>query len=646
MPALRLDYRRKPHPDGLNELTLLRQWRYLLPYTLHSRPTVVLHFHKERVLIRSLSILYRSEHDLARLPQDILSHPADRMLIQVFSGILEEDRIKELLDQLKSRFPGAPILGTTTAGEILDGKSLDNSTVLGITCFENSRVRSSLVAQNDDLPAAGRALGISLGQPDTKVVIAFGCGIKDKRTLFAQSLLDALRQQLPGAALAGGQAGDNGRGTHTLVFTDEGIAGEGVAAVSIAGADLIANNAYTLSWVPIGKKMTITHAQGSRVYAIDGQTPYDIYSHYLGKEVADGLPLSAAEFSLMIERDGVLLAIHATGVNPDGSIDYIHNFNVGEQLRFGHCHTGLIGRGAQRLCAELSAQPAETAFVYSCVSRKWILGADVLVELALIDCVAPSTGFFSYGEFFGRPHCKPVFLSQTLTVLCLAEGNAKTRREGILDTRSEPEKAASRQFKTMRVLHRLVETSTREIETTNRELAGLAQKDFLTGLANRRLFEERLALEIKLFARSGNQLSLIMLDVDHFKCYNDTYGHVMGDNCLRGVGQVLREVVQRSSDLVARYGGEEFAVILPDIAHARAMLLADTVRQGIERLSIQHSASATSHRVTASLGVVTVSLDKTSDSADIVSLADEQLYLAKESGRNQVRGLDRTISAK
>lgn len=168
--------------------------------------------------------------------------------------------------------------------------------------------------------------------------------------------------------------------------------------------------------------------------------------------------------------------------------------------------------------------------------------------------------------------------------------------------------------------------------------------DFLTGLANRRLFEERLALEIMLLARSGNLLSLIMLDVDHFKHYNDTYGHVMGDDCLRAIGQVLKDVAQRSSDLAARYGGEEFAVVLPDIPHGGAMRLADTIRLAIELLNIRHSASATSDRVTASFGVVTVSLDKTSNSACIVALADKQLYLAKKGGRNQVLGLDQTVS--
>lgn len=605
---------------------------------------MVLHFQKESVVIRSLSILYRNENDLAGLPQDILAHAPGKMLIQVFSGVLDDDRIERLLDQLKARFPSAAILGTTTAGEVFEGRSLDDSIVLNISCFEHSTVRSSLATQNDDLPEAGRLLGINLKQPDTKVVIAFSCGIKDKRTVLAQPLLEALRQQLPEATIAGGQAADNGRGTRTLVFTDQGITDQGVAAVSIAGADLIANNAYTLSWVPIGKTLTITRAEGARVFAIDGQTPYDIYSYYLGQEVADGLPLSAAEFSLMIERDGVLMAIHATGVNADGSVDYIQNFTTGEQLRFGHCHAGLVGLGAQRLCEELSAQPAETAFVYSCVSRKWILGADVLVELAPVNGVAPSTGFFSYGEFFGRPYEKPRLLSQTLTVLCLAEGKGHSRRDEIIDGKPEAVNAASRQFKTMRVLHRLVETTARDVETMNQELAGLARKDFLTGLANRRLFDDRLALEIKRITRAGKLLSLIMLDVDHFKHYNDTYGHVMGDNCLRAVGEVLKDVAQRSSDLAARYGGEEFAVILPDIPHDGAMRLADTIRLAIELLDIRHSASATSQRVTASFGVVTVSLDKSSDSDGIVALADKQLYLAKEGGRNQVLGLNQSVS--
>lgn len=591
-------------------------------------------------MIRSQTIQYRDEVDLAGLPESILRHPRDRMLIQVFSGELEDDAILRLINRLGSVFPGAAVLGTTTAGEIVEGQSLDQSVTITFTCFSQASIRCALVTQNDDLAAAGEQLAKRLAQPAARAIIVFGCGIKDKRTIFAEPMLEALHAGIPEAIIAGGQAGDNGKGVRTLVFTTEGMTDCGFAAVSLAGEGLVARNAYTLSWVPIGKQLTITRAEGSRVFAIDGRPPYEIYSHYLGQEVADGLPLSAADFPLMIERDGVLMAIHATGVNPDGSFDYIHNFHNGEQLRFGYCHAGLLALGAEQLHGELGQCGAQAAFIYSCVSRKWILGADILVELAPIDALAPSAGFFCYGEYFCRPHGKPLFLSQTLTVLCLSEPDAEIRTPGPARQLPGLTDLESRQFRTMRVLHRLVETAAREIESMNRELAGLARRDSLTGLHNRRMFDEQLAREIRRLGRSGQPLSLVMLDVDHFKPFNDTYGHVMGDDCLREVGQVLLGIAKRSNDLAARYGGEEFAIILPETGHGIAMALAEEIRRAVEELAIPHRSSPTAHRLTVSLGVVTAGFDSAQDVENIVSRCDRQLYGAKESGRNRVCGLD------
>jgi len=586
-------------------------------------------------VIRSFNFLYAEADDLLRLPEEVLSWPRERLLIQVFSGVLDEARIEELIRGLNRVLPGCSVLGTTTAGEIMDGQALENTIVLCFTCFERSTVRVCLAGQNDDLDLAGREIGAQLRQADTQAVILLGCGIRNGKTIFAEALLDAVRREIPEAVIAGGQAGDNGLGRRTLVFTGEGVTDRGVAAASLAGPELSAFNTYTLSWVPIGKKMYITQVEGSRVYAIDGKPPYEIYCHYLGQDVADGLPLAAADFPLMLERDGVLMAIHATGVNPDGSFEYIHNFHAGEELRFGYCHAGLLALGAGKLREEVTPMGAEAIFIYSCVSRKWILGTDVMVELQPIGELAPSAGFFCYGEFFGRPQSRPLFLSQTLTVLGLSEkgGAAQTA-----EVRPIPEisKQMSTQFKTMRVLHRLIETSAREIEAMNEELANLARRDSLTGLANRRLFDERLVREMKRHSRSKAPLSLIMLDLDRFKEYNDTYGHVLGDNCLRAVSEVLKTVLKRASDLAARYGGEEFAIILPDTSHKAASLMAEELRLGIEELRIPHNRSDASPWMTASLGVVTAHFAKDSEPEAFIDKADRQLYLAKSRGRNQV----------
>ncbi len=333
------------------------------------------------------------------------------------------------------------------------------------------------------------------------------------------------------------------------------------------------------------------------------------------------------------------MAIHAIGINDDGSFDYIHSFHAGEQLQFGVCHAGLLALGARETYQSLRAHPAEVAFIYSCVSRRWILGVDVHVEISPIADLAPTAGFFSYGEYFTRPTGTCMFFSQTMTVLTLAEpdGAPAPLRSGRLPQALTEEE--SKQLKTLRVLHRLVETSAREIESMNLRLAEIASRDSLTGLANRRQFDRALTAEITRAQRSKEPLSLIMMDVDHFKAFNDTYGHVSGDACLRAVATILKEVPRRPADTVARYGGEEFACILPDTDLAGAMAVAEKIREAVLDLHLPHDASAAADWVTLSLGVLTV---KTCDDRllpeEMVRLADEQLYEAKSAGRNRVLG--------
>ncbi|MDR3586331.1 MAG: diguanylate cyclase [Desulfosporosinus sp.] len=160
--------------------------------------------------------------------------------------------------------------------------------------------------------------------------------------------------------------------------------------------------------------------------------------------------------------------------------------------------------------------------------------------------------------------------------------------------------------------------------------------DSLTGLANRRYFDEALRTEFHRSKRSGSALSLIMLDVDHFKKFNDSYGHLAGDDCLRQIGSTLTAIVGRVPDIVARYGGEEFVVILPETEDNGAETLAERIRKAVEELAIPHSASDFAKYVTVSLGIVTVHTTGLTSPEQIVALADEALYCAKKRGRNQV----------
>ena len=590
-------------------------------------------------MITSINVLYSQPSDLLEVKQRFPNHPAEQTLIQVFSGQIEKHQIETLLNELKHAFQETPIIGTTTAGEIFDSQISDNTIVINISFFDSTTVQTTLVERNNDLGLMGKSLARDLAATKPQAAIVFSCSLKDGRTIDVSPILNALYQELPQTIIAGGQAGDNGNGVISYVFNEQGIVEYGAVAASLSGTYLSVNNSYNLSWVPIGKKLTINKAKGSRIYSIDEQSPLDLYHHYLGQEVVDGLPLTAADFPLVMERDGILMAMHPLGVNDDGSFDYIHSFHPGEQVQFGFCHSGLLQLAAKKTFEELNKHPVQATFIYSCVSRKWILDRDISVEIAPIANLAPTAGFFAYGEYFTHPLGKCLLFSQTMTILTLAELDDAAISTVVNEVKPFIVDEESKQIKTLRALHRLVETSAKEIETANQQLAEMAHKDGLTGISNRRYFDQKLLDELKRAKRSRTPLSLILLDVDHFKLYNDTYGHVEGDCCLRIVASMLEKVPERASDFVARYGGEEFVCILPDTNFAGAMLLAEKIRQNIVELAIPHVTSKVSNHLTVSVGVHTVNNITEKITPEVLFImCDKQLYAAKEQGRNRVCG--------
>lgn len=182
---------------------------------------------------------------------------------------------------------------------------------------------------------------------------------------------------------------------------------------------------------------------------------------------------------------------------------------------------------------------------------------------------------------------------------------------------------------------RTLEAMKRQLEASNQELARLSNQDALTGLANRRRFDEAIETEVRRAGRERSPLSLIMTDVDFFKKYNDGYGHLAGDECLRRVAAVLRAGVHRAADLAARYGGEEFAIILPNTPTEGASRVAESLRAAVEGLQLPHAGSGVAEHVTLSLGVATLLPESRFAGSDLVQQADLALYQAKHSGRNR-----------
>ncbi|WP_051261654.1 GGDEF domain-containing protein [Desulfovibrio inopinatus] len=185
------------------------------------------------------------------------------------------------------------------------------------------------------------------------------------------------------------------------------------------------------------------------------------------------------------------------------------------------------------------------------------------------------------------------------------------------------------------MLEKTVEERTTELREINEKLSLMSQTDALTGLANRRCFDNTLQSEWARARRTGQPLSLAMIDVDHFKVFNDTYGHPEGDACLQTVARVLSEQIRRSGDLVARYGGEEFALILPSTSEADAILLGEKIRNTIESMEIPNVLTSW-HVLTVSIGVAALNVTGDQDIQALLEAADQRLYEAKRKGRNCV----------
>jgi diguanylate cyclase (GGDEF)-like protein len=175
------------------------------------------------------------------------------------------------------------------------------------------------------------------------------------------------------------------------------------------------------------------------------------------------------------------------------------------------------------------------------------------------------------------------------------------------------------------------------LEMTNQRLKRLVSADGLTGIANRRHFDRSLDRELRRTRREGQPLSLIFLDLDEFKRFNDTYGHSSGDDVLRQVATTLDETFRRGGDFVARYGGEEFAVVLPGVDAKRAGLYAERLRRRIWRLAIPFTTSTIGDRMTISGGVATVTPDRIVTPGELLRAADSALYRAKCLGRNRMQ---------
>ena len=252
-----------------------------------------------------------------------------------------------------------------------------------------------------------------------------------------------------------------------------------------------------------------------------------------------------------------------------------------------------------------------------------------LPDLILLDVMMPEMdGYEVCHRLKSDPHTRDVPII-FLTALNDEEDEARGLSMGAVDFISKPFKPA--------IVQARIKTHLRLKHKTDL-LERLALIDGLTDIQNRRRFDENLLSEWLRAIRESTPISLMMIDIDHFKNFNDIYGHTSGDDCLRNVAKTLKQSIRRPGDTVARYGGEEFAVVLPNTDKDSALMIAETIRQNVASLNIPHAQNGGNDHVTISLGVATIIPQQNSDASMLIEAADQCLYQAKHDGKNCVKG--------
>ena len=560
------------------------------------------------------------------------------MLGHIYSGLTEERFTSRIAEMVQELFPEAEIVGTMSAGEIKDGRLMQKGVLIAAMLFESTEVkvfRYDHVKENEetvggrirsDLEAMGHIRGAELLFPGTEL---------NTRPFFRE--LSKCRKDIQ---IWGGYSGDHmlNAPVHYIFDTTE-VLYDSVLVTVFIGENIFINIDKSIGWEPLGPSFRVTKAEGNRLMELEGRPASEIYEKFL--QIDRRRQNNAEEgyaFPLLAKYNGEEWLRSAFHIEEDGSLN-LHGFvTEGTEIQLSYGNPENILRVINQRLETIRQFKPQAILLYSCVVRKAFWDNLVDTEMEPFAQLASTSGFHTWGEVTrSKSTGEVVEHNVTLLSIAMREGEAPSKELPIVQA---DDRVLRGQAAMLRRLTNLIYITMGELQKAhsdlqklNERLSVMAERDFLTGLYNRGKIDEQINLALDEAENSMQPVSLIMVDVDHFKLVNDVYGHHAGDVVLQEIAGVLQSVADTCRGNAGRWGGEEFFLLLPDTGEDEAMIAAEHLRMIVGKRTFPKAG-----KVTISLGVITV--QGKADRKQVFSRIDSALYQAKDEGRN------RTIQAR
>lgn len=552
------------------------------------------------------------------------------ILISIYTHWNKPETIREMIRLFCDAFPEAEIAGMTTAGGIDNGRMQLRQTVVTIQFFEKSDVHTAIYdfSQEPMEELGEKARSFCQRQKDLSALLL----LMTQRYYNFEPFLTALDKLGKDIPICGGYAHTYRNEEGICVFTKDAILSRGILLVTFSG-DVKVMTTSVMGWQPLGRTMTITAIDGPLVIrSLDHKPAAYFYQKYLH---STDFGKSELLFPLVRSRHQVQLSILPLEHRSDGALQTNVFSHVGDQVQMAYGDPDQVILSSREALGHIERFAPEGMLLISCVTRRYFLKEDVNQILSAYSdfCVAP--GGYVNGELI-RIDGKTQATNMTLISVCFREGEAPL----VAATRKPHAPVVlGETLSTIQRLATFVTETTKELAETQKQLSFAASHDSLSGLFNRGAMEKYLAQCIKNNAEIGMPLSAIMIDLDHFKTINDTYGHSIGDAVIRTLADLMKKHTG-GRGYAGRWGGDEFLIILPGSTLETAEMLSIHMKDALLHAHVLPDDSP----VSASFGVTIARPGELEQS--FYKRVDNALYTSKENGKNRITIFDANGTAK